>query len=268
MRILPHLFLLFLLSAVEPLRAEGETPSAPAAEEVMRRVRDNLPQSPLVMRGELRSGPLRGGFDHTYYVEIRLDLGRRPMTADYILRDRFGGVLEQMRVLRHGPAEVDLRYTKGDQPASDTPPPPHEHIQATDVAWDDLTLSFLWWPATRLIGRDTFRGRDCLVLELAPQNAAPAAADAATAGAGLPETRRLWVDEKMFVFLQMEVWLADRSARRLMVRCFKKIGEQWMIKDLEMRALGLSHRTLLRVEEMSGLPETAAPAEEGASSNQ
>ncbi len=63
--------------------------------------------------------------------------------------------------------------------------------------------------------------------------------------------------KKMHVFLQMEVWLAG-PARWLMVRSFKKIDGQWMVKDLEMRSVGLSHRTLLRIEDMSVLAEPAS----------
>ncbi len=251
--------LLSLLLAGGPLRAAEDAPPLSAAE-IMERVRANLPEMPVMMRGQLRSGPLQGGFDHKYYVEIRWDFGRRPMTADYVLRDRFGGPLEQLFVLRHGPADVDVRYTRGEQAVSGALPPAHENIQATDVTWGDLMLSFLWWPATRLVGRDTFRGRDCLVVELAPPGTAPAAPD--VAAAALPETRRLWVDEKMFVFLQMEVWLSGQPARRLMVRSFKKINDQWMIKDLEMRAVGLSHRTLLQIEDMT-TPETPGAAAAG-----
>lgn len=250
--------LLPLLLAGGILRA-AEDAREPAAGEIMRQVRANLPQAPVLMRGQLRSGPLQGGFEHDYSVEIRLDFSRQPMTADYVLRDSFGGLLEQLFVLRHGPADVDARYAQGAQAMSDKLPPPHASIQSTDVTWSDLMLSFLWWPALRMVGRDTFRGRDCVVVELAPPGTAPAAPD--DPAAILPETCRLWVDEKMHVFLQMEVWLAGRPARRLMVRSFKKIDGQWMVKDLEMRSVGLSHRTLLRIEDMQVL---AAPADESA----
>ena len=190
-----------LMSAAAPLCAEEETPALSAAE-VMDLVRTNLPDVPVAMSGQLRSGPLQGGFKHKYYVEIAWDFGRRPMTADYILRDQFGGILEQLYVLRHGPTDVDVRYASGTQPVSGELPPANENIQATDVAWSDLTLSFLWWPTARLIGRDTFRGRDCLVVELIPPEAP---ATNATDGV-LPETRRLWVD--LTCFSKMEVRLA------------------------------------------------------------
>lgn len=243
-----------LMSATAPLGAAEETPSLSAAE-IMDLVRTNLPDVPVAMSGQLRSGPLQGGFKHKYYVEIAWDFGRRPMTADYVLRDQFGGILEQLYVLRHGPTDVDVRYASGTQPVSGKLPPANENIQATDVAWSDLTLSFLWWPTARLIGRDTFRGRDCLVVELIP----PETPAANAADSVLPETRRLWVDEKLFVFLQMEVRLAGQPARRMITRSFKKINDQWMVKDLEIRAIGLSHRSLLQIEDVK-IQEQEAPA--------
>ncbi len=131
----------------------------------MRRVRANLPRTPVLMRGQLRSGPLQGGFDHDYSVEIRLDFGRQPMTADYVLRDSFGGLLEHLFVLRHGPADVDARYARDAQAMSDKLPPPQASIQSTDVTWGDLMLSFLWWPASRLVGAIR-SADDCLVVRL------------------------------------------------------------------------------------------------------
>lgn len=209
----------------------GITPDA-----IMRRVRDTLPGKPVLIIGQLRCGPLWEGFDRSYHVEMRMDMSRTPMSAEYILRDQFGDVTEQLLMTRNSVEDVALQYRRGSESIT---PDLGGHILDTDITWGDISLAFLWWPDACLVGKDTFRGRDCLVLDLAPGKLSDP-----------PETRRLWVDEKIYAFLQMEVRVSGIPVRRLIARSFKKIGGHWMVKDMEMRSLTRSHRTLLRVEEM------------------
>lgn len=211
----------------------------PADDVIMVRVRDNLPRVPMQLRGRLRSGHLRGGFEHEYNVEIRLDTGRSPAMAEYALRDRFGAPVKQLTVMRYASGEVEWRAT----PAGDISPT--GRIRETDITWEDLALAFLWWPVERRVGYDTFRGRRCVVLELTP----PAGEVTARPG----ETRRVWIDVRMPVVLQMEVRENGRPVRRLMARSFQKIDGQWMVKDMEMRSLDLSRRTILRIDDVVAL---------------
>ncbi|MCA1807907.1 MAG: outer membrane lipoprotein-sorting protein [Kiritimatiellia bacterium] len=241
------LLLLLLAPAVRQSAAAADVPLEITAEDVMRRVRANLPQHPVRITGRLRSGPLHSGFDNNFNVEINLDLGRKPALAGYLLRDRFGALLEQMTVMLHAPGAVEWQYQDGAQ----APPPLYEHIRRTDLTWSDLALSFLWWPARALTGFDSFRGRSCYVIDLA----APATVDAARPG----ETRRIWIDEKMFVLLQMEVRENDSLVRRLTVRSFQKINGQWMVKDMEMRSPEQARRTILSVDDV--LSMTPSPAD-------
>ena len=53
----------------------------------------------------------------------------------------------------------------------------------------------------------------------------------------------------MLIALQMEEIDADgRLRRRMTVKNIKKISEQWMIKNLEIRSYPSLHHTLIRID--------------------
>jgi hypothetical protein len=60
---------------------------------------------------------------------------------------------------------------------------------------------------------------------------------------------RLWVAEKIAMLLRAEELDANgKPARRLSIKSFKKIDDQWMIKDLVVEDVRTGDRTLLRVD--------------------
>lgn len=62
---------------------------------------------------------------------------------------------------------------------------------------------------------------------------------------------------QMLVLIQMEELGGDgRLQRRMIVKNIKKISDQWMIKNLEIRAYPSLHRTLIKIDEVVGHAET------------
>lgn len=233
-------FLFALTSLPALLAEEGELSPG----EIMEKVFAGLPSEVLEFSGKLSSGSLRGNFDCSYEVEIVLGFGQDPVFTSYTVFDSLGRDPERLNVVRKGKNEVDLTFCRGDPFKAVAPPNLGDTVKETEVVWGDLTWSFLWWQPTRVLKKDSYRGRNCYVIELKPpQNTFDSA--------NSQETRRLWVDQEMFMFLQMEVYLDDKPVRRLMVRGFKKMDEesnQWTVKDIEIRSLKLSRRTLLRID--------------------
>jgi hypothetical protein len=128
--------------------------------------------------------------------------------------------------------------------------PLHTRIQETDISWADLTLAFLWWPNSRVVGDDTVRGRECLVLDIPAPERAPTSVDEINS---MPYTSvRLWVDREMLMLLQAEGRDSEGDPmRKLWVKSLKKIDGQWMIKDMEIQSFPPIHRTRLRIREVS-----------------
>jgi len=239
---------LFAAGAIQGADATN-APSAAApvaftrAADVLERVRANLPKEAIQIRGELLCGARRGKLDRAFYLDAQLQLGQAPATARYILRDRFGTTAEQLTMVRQ-PNGAWLRdYAKG-QPLQNTPAPEGDRlIGGSDVTWNDLSLAFLWWTDGVITGREPLLERDCLVLEFTPPQA--------------PQLTRVWIDEALLVLIKIEEYDAQRVLqRRIAVRTLKKIGDNWMIKDLDIRRWPGNHRTLIRLNDVSVITNT------------
>lgn len=239
------------------LAVAGDTadPEAlPAAVELLEKVRRTLPREPLLIKGRLQSGGRLGQLATTHYTEVGLSLGASPSRAVYTLSDAFGTPTERLTVVRHSLPEVQFQYETG-QPFTPAPLPDLARTLAgTDLTWNDLSLAFLWWPEGQTLGRDIVKNRECWIVALAapdgPGNT-PAGAEADTPRA---VRLRLWIDTALFLLLQMEDYSpTGQPVRRLSVKNLKKIGEQWMIKNMEIRALPSRHRTVIQIDEVQPL---------------
>ncbi len=167
-------------------------------------------------------------------VEIMLSLDGDPPIARYSIMDLFGESLEEMTVMRKLDSDAEIRFSSGKPLKPARAPGMDEAIRGTDITWNDLTLSFLWWRDGRLAGRESLRGRDCIMVDFMHSG-----------------STRLWVDDKLFMIIQAEEYdEAGSRTRRLSVKNIKKIGDVWMLKDLEVRQYPSMHRTLLRVDEV------------------
>ena len=244
---MPTAILLAALAASSP--EPGPAAAFPQADDVLARVRRSLPGAPVTVQGELLCGARRGKLDRAVYLDADLCLGRDAARASWTVRDRFGTPVERMSVVRTEDGRWKRDYARGPSLEAAPPPPGHTRLGESDVTWNDLNLAFLWWTGGRTARRDRFLERDCLVLEFAP----PAA----------PRPTRLWIDEAMMALLKVEEDDDEgRLARRLTVRTFKKIGDTWLIKDMDVRSWPEGRRTLIRLTDARAADAGPTPPSE------
>jgi Outer membrane lipoprotein-sorting protein len=237
------------VSGATPTLREVGAPSATApvaftrAADVLERVRANLPNEAIQIHGELLCGARRGKLDRAFYLDANLQLGQSPATACYTLRDAFGAAAEQLTIVRQPNGVWRRDYAKG-RPLQDAPAPAGDSlIGGSDVTWNDLSLAFLWWTDGVITGRELFLERECLVLEFMPPQA--------------PRLTRVWIDEARLVLMKVEEYDAQRVIQRLIkTRTIKKIGDNWMITDLDIRRWPGEHRTLIRLNDVTAITNT------------
>jgi hypothetical protein len=208
-----------------------------------------LPREPIEITGDLLVRRRRGVVLRELKFEVALRWGSRPATAVYTILDAFGNELEQLRVTRAADGRPRFSYAAGRPLAETNAPVLSQPIQQTDISWLDLTLSFLWWKGGSLTGTERVRGRDCWVVTVP----APGRRDGAE---GALESRYsgvvLWIDRQMRMLLQAEAY--DRGGelvRRFWIKSFKKVGDTWMVKDMEVEAAPPVQRTKLIVREVA-----------------
>ena len=216
----------------------------PPAMEILAQVRASLPREALLIKGQILSGGRLGKLERVCYIEMFLDFGADPAIVRYKISDAFGTPLEQMTISMTEGGETEYEYETGNPFKSASAPQPTGVIRNTDVTWNDLCLLFLWRSDGRTAREENLRGRDCYILEF-PANAV------------LIQNRQVvWIDMQMLVLIQMEELDSDgRLQRRMIVKNIKKISDQWMIKNLEIRAYPSLHHTLIKVDEVGGRAE-------------
>lgn len=249
-----NLAALWLLGASMALAADAgnahrtEPPHEPAvlatADQWLAAVRERLPRQPTWIAGWLSTDG-----QPMFNLEMLLDLGHQPPLARYALRDAFGADLEEITLWRH-PDETRVRYRQGSSLRESEAPDLFSPIRNTAMSWGDLSLSFLWWENGTLAGQGEVRGRECVIIEV----------EAPDTEAGLYHTVRLWIDRQHRMLLQAEGYdIMGRLVRRMQVRSFRKIDDEWMVKDIVIRRYPGTLRTNLRVRDMGVLTEPSAP---------
>jgi hypothetical protein len=98
-------------------------------------------------------------------------------------------------------------------------------LAGSSFSFYDLGTPFLWWPAPKLTGEDRIRGRNCFLLE--------------TEVAGQPYARaKMWIDREYFGLLRAEIFdESGRLVKRFAVTSFKRVGDAWIPRGLEMADL-------------------------------
>ena len=220
-----------------------------SAQQLLDDVVAQLPREPLLIRGDLTVRKRRGIDTRKLKFEMSVNWGSSPAVARYTILDPSGTELEQLTVSRSEGREPLLEYAAGSPLTAFDTPDLFQHIQGTDVSWADLTLSFLWWRGGSIVRTDEVRGRECYVIEVpAPQRVTPnSARDSAKYSRAL-----LWIDKKLHMLLRAEAYDSrNKLMRRLWVKSLKKIGDRWMIKDMEIQGFPPIHRTKLSIKEVS-----------------
>lgn len=208
----------------------------PSADQLMSDLMARLPTKPVVIAGDLITTDGSSGDKAKLGVSILLCY---PGMARYTIMDAFGRELEQLTVTITG-GRMALAYEAG-SPLTNAPAPQlGASLRDTALSWTDLTLAFVWWPRGRTIGQEEVRGQPCYVVDRHP-------APGSTEGYG---SVRMWIDTRVSMLLQADgMDTLGEPRRRLSVKSFKKINDEWMVKDIEFADLKTGARTVLRVRD-------------------
>jgi len=236
-------------SSVNPKsKIENQKSGLPSAAEILAQARAALPDEPLLIKGQIWTGGRIGKLERACHLEIFMELGEDPAVICCRLSDAFGTPFEKMTVTAWEDQPAEFEYETGAPLRRAAAPPAAATVLGTDLAWNDLSLLFLWRRDGRTLRMENLRGRDCYVIEFPGQ-----------AGASIENKKIIWIDAQIAVLLQMDD--LDRNGellRRMTVKNIKKISDQWMVKNTEIRAYPSLHHTQIRIDEVdSGLPSTA-----------
>ncbi len=230
-----------------PIREDGGESDEPVTvENLMASVVAAFPRDPLELRGTFLVRRRRGVVVAEHEFAMAVHWGANPMTARYWILDEQEQPVEEMRLTRPYGKPPVWRYRAG-VPLADRPLPDlYAPILDTDLSWADLSLSFLWWPGGAFAGEERIRGYACHIVEIPAPQREMEGMDSAEPYAKV----RLWIEKKHAMLLQAEAYDAEGNpVRRLWVRSLRKIGERWMIKDLEVQRHRSPSRTKLTIRE-------------------
>lgn len=224
--------------------APPETDSAPVpvltAAETLAACTSNLPRERLLLTGTLSVRRQRGIVEAEHPFRLDLNWGSDPATATCSLYAPGGtSAVERVVMQRHGGRSQMALYGG---PGLTVQPTPSlaGRVRGTDMTWLDLTLDFLWWPDARFDGRGSVLGRACDILVVTPPVPVPGCSAV-----------RLWVDRRLHFLMQAEqLDPQGNPIRRMWVQRVRKIGDRWMIRDMEIETVGGSHRTRLYVDDL------------------
>jgi len=226
---------------------EDDKPPPISGHSLLQAVTARLPGTPLRIGGDITVRKRRGIVLKSLKFHALLDLGRVPPLAQYTIMDALGNDLERLTVVRREGSEPTFMYASGNPLVTQPAPILSEAIQETDIRWMDLTFSFLWWPGGVLIGSDETRSRPCYVVEVDNPHADVESTDSSPYCA----KARLWIDEKILMLIRAELLDSNNQPIRwLWIDSFKKVNDQWMIKDMEVEAEPVTHRTKLTIRDM------------------
>lgn len=220
--------LLALLGSARLVQGAADAEAQAVRAELLRR----LPAEALRIRAVAKTLPEK----RQRWVDMTLNWGEEPPHARYTLRDAFGSPRAALRVERGGDEGPVFRYYEGDPLIGAPLPDLDAPVDGMVFSWNDLSLSFLWWPDVRSVGTDEVKGRACWVIDcIAPE------------GATFPRVR-VWIDEKAFILLRaVALDAGGAEQKRLDVKSFKKIDDVWTIKDIDIRLPSGDRYTRLRV---------------------
>ncbi|OQW95301.1 MAG: hypothetical protein BWK77_07735 [Verrucomicrobia bacterium A1] len=249
------LVLILLLSgavaraAMDEAAAPAEAPAYPDARELLSAVLAGLPDVPVRITAQIQSKSRSGTLEKTLTAEMDLDWRGRPPTARYIIRDAFGGNAAGLNITWKADGRRTLRYFTGPSLVSAALPDLDTPIEGTDISWLDLSLSFLWWSGGQTVGAEKIKGRFCHIVDLP----APESDSASCAGV------RLWIDPEIHILLQAATYDREGQLLKLLeVKSFRKIGDVWVIQNIDVQSFPMRHKTSLRVRQAA--PESPASA--------
>lgn len=216
--------------------AAGEVrPVYTNAGEIVASMIARLPVEPITLTGSIVLRKRGGIVVRECPFKFSLDWGASPAKATYSLMDAFGRESTVFKIERgmdgkssyslNGGADVNLA----------------DRIFETDLAWIDVTLSFLWWPKMELLGMEEFRGDECDVISAFPPEKIPGCA-----------SMKLWIDRKYGLLRQaVQIDESGKAVRTMWVASVGKINDRWMIRNMEVQTAGSQMRTKLHVDDLA-----------------
>lgn len=239
--------LTYLLVCVAPAETPAETNAPPSVKEILDSVLDRMPDKPVLISGRLTVQDRAQSVLRAYKVEMTLHVEKGALAGSYTLfDDSLGTTLEQLKVTRQAGGKPHYQYATGNPLAAAATPDVFSAIRDTGVTWSDLSFPFLWWRRGILAGTDSLKGRNCFVIDVRP--------DAVDGETGPVATVRVWIDKQYRMLLQAEEYAANaKMLRRLSVQSFKKINEEWMIKDIVVAGstnLPSGYKNILTIKDM------------------
>ena len=212
----------------------------PAAEAQMARVQRSMPDVPLELEAAIRVVDPNGKTLKTVQAEAVLTPRESGRTARYVLRDAFGGILEEMTV-ELGDGAAAFAYALGDPPQPAPLPDLFGPIQGSEISWMEMSFSYFWWPDPKTVGTEKVANRwDCQIIEIPCPPEYP----------GGWSHLRLWVAPAYDAVVRGEAWRDGRAVKRFEVKSVKKLRQVYMIGDLEVKNLETGARARLKVGQM------------------
>lgn len=204
---------------------------------IIETARRSLPAGDILVEGRLISGGLPRRRTTLYYFEAEFNFTPGAARVAVALRDRFGAVSHRLSVNRRRGKEPEYAYETGLPPEPAPMPPPGEKINGAELVWSDFGFSWLWWSGGVYAGLETVKGRRCYALDFVSPSESPAS------------RVRLYVDAGLFVVLQVDEYGPEENlSRRLSVRTFRKMGDLWMAKDMDVMSFPSRASTIVRLE--------------------
>ena len=231
-------------------QAAADAQPRQAAATVLADVRARMPREPILLTGRILLRWHNGRTERLFNVDAYLRFGEEPAVAEYTIRNLNGEPVERLVVRRSSNGTISCDYAAGTPLTPAALPGLSEPVRETHMTWLDLTLSFLWWNDATLVGKDKVKGYLCDVIDVR----GPAEHDTA------PAMFRLWIEEEYRVLLKAEE--RDESGkvlRRLQVKSFKKIGDEWMIRETVVRRFPEQRTTLFRILDVIRPSSTLEP---------
>lgn len=204
------------LLALAAAGAASFAQEAPRAQDILRAVRWNQSAQHLSLNGRLRAGEAVTPFRLVWNgSEIRYEFTEPSQTLVLKLGENSSQFFEESK----GAAQK-ITPAKNDQ-----------KVRGTDIAYEDLALTFLYWPKAKIDGEERKLTRQCWKLHLEPA----ARADSRYA------VVLLWVEKQSGAFLQAEGYGADgKIVKRFKVISGQRLDGNWILKQM-------------RIEELSGM---------------
>lgn len=217
---------------------EAAMPPAPKTPgDVLFGTLSRLPSEPIKLTGSLIMRKRRGIVVKEVPFEIELLWGAEPKGARYRLFDGFGRPLRTLvaSVDKDGRVSCGVRDGDGKElPAPDL----LDQVEETDITWLDITLSYLWWNDASLVGAEEFKGALCDIVSVRPPSPLKGCAEV-----------RLWVDRKRGFLRQAEqIEEKGERVRHMWVASVGRIGDRWMIRNMEVKREGTGVMTKLHVD--------------------